>query len=151
MTKKIAAAAILCLGLAGPVLADDAHHPEKAGQTAAAAGAKPAVGTVRAMQGNVARMQKQLRRIAAAKGGDERQQLMAEHMQTLHESMTMAEGMMHSDGEACPMMGGMMGGKGGMMSGMGQPGGMEERMRQMEMRMQMMEKRLPPAESAGKP
>jgi hypothetical protein len=155
----VAVSAAVCLALAVPAFADDAHHPEKVPaetakptvQPAAKAAAKPADETVKAMQGNVGKMKQQLRRIAATKDEAARGKLIAEHMQTMHENMQMAKAMMHEHGDGCPMMGEMMSGKGGMMmhgqGGMGgQSGGMDERMRQMEQRMEMMEKRLPPAD-----
>ena len=83
--QKLAMTAIAAsLAFATPAFADDAHHPEK-GQETKAAPAKPAAKTaptVRKMQDNVKKMQAQLDRIAKATTDEERQEAMAEHMQT---------------------------------------------------------------------
>lgn len=156
MTPKTstAVAIALCLGLSAPVFANDAHHPEKeqaattpsAAPPASVAPQKTEAQSIKAMQDNVVKMQKQLSRIAKAKSDEEREKLMTEHMQTLHESMMMAKGM--QEGMGCPMMDGMMSGKGEM--GMGKPGtegqsvSPGDRMQRMEMRMDMMEKMMKP-------
>lgn len=126
------------LFLAAPAFADDAHHPEKAQSAAGAPTAKPAKETVKSMQDNLKKMQKQLDGIARAKTDEERGKLVAEHMATMRENMMMAKGMMGGEMH-CPMMkDGMMGGHGGMGMG-GRPGSPEERMDRMEKRMDMMQ------------
>lgn len=140
MTPRTSALALaLCLGFAAPVFAEAAYHPEQAPGGRQNAPAKTASDTIKAMQANVAKMQGQLRRLARAKSDEQRQGIVVEHMQTLHESMMLAEGL--SGGmDGCPMMEGMMGNKGGMsMPGMGgQAPGADERMQRMEMMEKMM-------------
>ena len=81
-------------------------------------------------------------RMMSAKTPEERSKLMAEHMKSMQDGMTMMEGM------ASPGMAGMQGG----MSGMGGMGGMgahhammEKRMAMMQTMMKMMMDRLPDA------
>lgn len=146
MTTKISLAVLaLCMGLSAPTFANDAHHPEKAqgGKAATSEQAKPATEGVKALQSNVAKMQKQVQQIAKAKNDKERNRLLEEHMKTMHDSMMTAKGM-HEGMEGCPMMDDMKGGKGGMgMGGMSggdkAPGSSDERMDRMEKRMDMME------------
>ncbi len=104
--------------------------------------------TSNAMSGNagpdLARMDTQMKamremhdKMMAAKTPEERNALMAEHMKTMQEGMTMMNGMGPSG------MGGM---KGGMKGGMAAPPQMiEKRMEMMESMMQMMMDRLPAA------
>jgi len=121
------------LAFSAPAYADDAHHVDTA-QGAAVKSVEP----VKQMQHNVKKMQSQLSRIGKTKDDAERQKQMAEHMQTMHENMMLAKGMM-GDGMGCPMM------KGGMDMGMMQKGEasdaepMMQRMQQMEKRMDMMQ------------
>lgn len=118
---------MLCMALSVPVLADDAHHPEKApgGQAATAEkpAPKPAADGVKALQANVDKMQKQVKQIAKAKSDKERDRLLDEHMKTMHDSMMTAKGM-HAGMDGCPMMEGM-GCKGG--TGLGGMPGMDKR------------------------
>jgi len=140
--------ASLSLATALPAVADDAHPPEQAAASQSAPpNAKASGQTIKGMQANVKKMQTQLERIAKAKTDDERQKVMAEHMQTMQENMQMARGM-QAGMMGCPMMGaGVMGpgmmGQGmmgqGMMGSGGPMGGAEDRMQQMEKRMDMME------------
>ena len=133
MNKLVMTAIAASLAFANPAFAVDAHHPEKS-QSAATKPAAP----VKEMQDNVKKMHSQLERIGKTTDDVERQKLIAEHMQTMHENMQAAKGMM-SGGMACPMM------KGGMDMGMMQKGGgsdaepMMQRMQSMEKRMDMMQ------------
>ena len=133
MNKLVMTAIAASLAFANPAFAVDAHHPEKTTSTTA----KPAA-PMKDMQDNVKKMQAQLERIGKTTDDAERQKLIAEHMQTMHENMQAAKGMM-GGGMACPMM------KGGMDMGMMQKGGgsdaepMMQRMQQMEKRMDMMQ------------
>ena len=134
------------LAFASPAFAEDNHHPERAQEAKSAAPAKPATKAslqdVGKMQDNVKKMQSQLDHIANAKTDDERQNAMAEHMQTMLENMQMARGM-GAGMMGCPMMGGgMMGGGMGMQGGTGMPGQddmMSKRLEMMEKRMDMMQ------------
>lgn len=146
--KKTLSVIATSMMLAFAVHAEDAHHPEqKTDATVAKAADQPSVTSgeaIKKMQGNVKKMRSQLDRIGKAKSDEERQRLMAEHMQTLRENMMAAKGMM-GEGAACSMM---KGGKGGMAGmgmmkdqggeGSGHDAGME-RMQQMEKRMDMMQ------------
>ena len=142
--NKIAMTAIAAaLAFSTPVIAEDAHHPEKAAE-AKGATAQPAP--------QVKKMPAQLDRVAKARTDAERQKAMAEHMQTMRENMKMAHDMKAGMMD-CPMMeGGMMGkggmgmmgggmmGKGGMgMGGGAAPADAPDRMQQMEKRMDMMQ------------
>lgn len=146
---------LMAAGLAtsSMAIADDAHHPGKANPPAAAQ-AKPAAPeqTVKKMQANVKKLQTQLGRLGKAKDEAEFQKLLAEHMQTMHENMALAEGMAGMD---CGMMGtpdmhGMMG-QGHDMHGMmggnmaGDHDAMMQRMQQMERRMEALEQTVKPA------
>lgn len=111
--------------------AEDAHHSEKKTDTAVAKPVvQPSGEAIKKMQDNVKKMRSQLDRIGKAKTEEERQKLIAEHMQTMHENMMAAKGMM-GEGMACAMMNG---GKGGM--GMMQK--MMEHMQMMQKDMDMM-------------
>lgn len=121
IVKNLAIAVIgAALAFAAPVFADDAHHPEKAtDQPAAAAPTKvpaaTAAETTRKMQANVRKMEAQLARLAKAKTEDGRQQVLAEHMKTMHENAELAHSMGAAMPMDCPMMkGGMQGGMKGM-------------------------------------
>ena len=121
-------AIIAAVALSMPVFAEEAHHPEQTGPA-------QQVGTsVEKMQDNVSRMRTQLERLGKARTDDERQKIMAEHMQTMQENMgiarTMQSGMM-----GCAMMSGGMG-----MMGTGvTDDAMARRMDMMEKRMDMMQ------------
>jgi hypothetical protein len=116
--------------------------------------AQPDGRAMQKMRDNVAKMKGQLERLGTAKSAEERQKIMAEHMQTMQDSMGMARGMQSGMMMDCPMMhGGMMGKEGmGMMGkgGMGMMGGGQGMMGQgmagsddmMAKRMEMMEKRM---------
>lgn len=135
----------VALTMPGMVLANDAHHPEQANAPAVTQSKAPKPEqTVKKMQGNVKKMQAQLERLGRTKNEAEFQKLMAEHMQTMHENMTMAEGMV---GTGCNMMEhhdmrGMIGG--GMMA---DHEAMMQRMQSMEKRMDRMEQGAKPASS----
>ncbi len=135
-TKSSLTALAAAMVLALPAHAVDEHHPE--GQ--AAATAQTPEKTVQRMQENAKELQSQLDRLAAAKTPEERQKLLAEHMQTMRENMMLGQ-QMAMGGAGCPMMG-MMGG-GGMMMGPGGAGidaeAMMNRMQLMERRMDMMQ------------
>ena len=133
MKKLVMTIIAASLAFANPVLAVDAHHPDKTPVTAN----KPAA-PVKQMQDNVKKMQSQLERIGKTTDDAERQKLVAEHMKTMHENMQAAKGMM-GDGMGCSMM------KDGMDMGMMKKGGgsdaepMMQRMQGMEKRMDMMQ------------
>jgi len=114
--------------------AEDAHHSE---QKTDAAVAKPVVQpsgeAIKKMQDNVKKMRSQLDRISKAKTDEERQKLIAEHMQTIRENMMAAKGMM-GEGMACAMGND---GKGGM-AGMGMMQTMMGHMQMMRKDMDMM-------------
>ena len=152
MNKFAMTAIAASLAFAAPVFAEEAHHPEKAGEVKVAP-AQPAP-QVKKMQDNVKKMPAQLDRIARAKTDEARQKAMAEHMQTMQENMKMAHDMKAGMMMDCPMMEGGMMGKGGMAAmhggmmgkgGMGMMGGgaapadAPDRMQQMEKRMDMMQ------------
>ena len=121
-----------------PVLADEAHHPDK--KTGAPAAAAPAADqAIQKMQANTKRMQGQLEQIAKSKDPKQRQKLMQEHMQTMQENMMAGKSMMGGKMD-CPMMKDGMMGQGGM-----GPEAMMERMQKMEKRMDMMEQTAKPA------
>lgn len=133
---------LILAGLAAqPVLADDAHHPEKKAGADASAPAPISNQAIQQMQANTKKMQAQLEKMAKSKDPKERQQLMQEHMKAMQENAAMGQRMMM--GKDCPMMGAGMGsGMGmGMMGkgGMG-PEAMMERMQKMEQHMEKMEK-----------
>lgn len=139
-TLSVIAASMI---LAFAAHAEEAHHPE---QKTDATVVQPSVNhseAIKKMQGNVKKMRSQLDRIGKAKSDEERQKLMAEHMQTMHENMMIAKGMMGEEGMACPMMkggkGGMAGMGRGMMKDQGGEGAGMDRMQQMEKRMDMMQ------------
>jgi hypothetical protein len=153
----------------------EAHHPEGASTSAAQAPmAQPAAGQAQAAvtqpQGSAPqtlsplqelrqKMRLQMQALQTAKDPAERRKLLAEHMQAMHDMMSMLQGMMEASPAAAPgggMMGGpsmmgMMGGKGmmammgggkGMMGGQkpemmsmkgGQPGGMMQQCPKMGM------------------
>ena len=155
--KKTLSVIAASMMLAFSVHAEDAHHPEqKTEATVAKAAAQPSVTSgeaIKKMQGNVKKMRSQLDHIGRAKSDEERQKLMAEHMQILRENMMAAKGMMGGDA-ACPMMKGGKGGMGdmGMMKNQGGDGAGMDRMQQMEKRMdmmQMMMERMMKNQSAG--
>lgn len=151
MKKLSTIAMAISLLLAAPAFAVDEHHPEPApsNQAAAKPGAQASVdapATVKKMQGNVKKMQEQLKRVATAKTDNERQKAMAEHMATMQENMHLAKGLQADAMDCSSMHGGMHGGgmhdrmhggiKGGMM---GDAAPSPDRMQQMEKRMEMME------------
>ena len=151
MNKFAMTAIATALAFSAPAFAEDAHHPEKAGE-AKSAPAQPAP-QVRKMQENVRKMPAQLDRIAKAKSDEARHKAMAEHMQTMQENMKMAhdmkagmmdcpmmEGGMMGKGGMAAMHGGMMGKGGmGMMAGGAAPAAAPDRMQQMEKRIDMMQ------------
>ena len=145
--KKTLSVIAASLMLAFAAHAEEAHHPEqKTDATIVKAAVQPSVHhgeAIKKMQDNVKKMRSQLDRIGKAKSDEERQKLMAEHMQTMHENMMIAKGMMGEEGMACPMMkggkGGMAGMGRGMMKDQGGEGAGMDRMQQMEKRMDMMQ------------
>ena len=146
-TLSTLAAALL---LALPAYADDAHHPGQKAAPAASAPAPapaakapavkaPTVGApLKRMQANVKTMRAQLERIGKTTGEEARRRLLAEHLQTLQESMMLGKEM--ADDDHCSMMDGGMAMHGHPGMGMMAPGnGMMERMQQMEKRIDMMQ------------
>lgn len=97
MTTRSTLILAMTLIFAGPTLANDEHHPEKAAATKRAPAAPAAAVTppaaVKRMQDNVRKMQAQLDRASQAKTDGERRQAMDEHMQTMAENMRLAGGM----------------------------------------------------------
>mgnify|MGYP001594305820 CR=1 FL=1 len=88
-TLSILAASLL---LAFSAHAEEAHHPdEKAAAAVAKTPAQPDGEVVKKMQGNVKKMQTQIDRLAKAKTTEERQKLLAEHKQTMHENMQLGK------------------------------------------------------------
>ena len=148
---------LLLAGLAvQPVLADDAHHPEKTAGADVTAPAPISDQAIQQMQANNKKMQAQLEKMAKSKDPKERQKLMQEHMKAMQENAAMGQRMMM--GKDCPMMGPGMGMGMGMMGkgGMG-PEAMMERMQKMEQRMEKMQQMMeqmskgqPAAAPAGK-
>lgn len=137
-TLSVIAASMM---LAFAVHAEDAHHPEqKTDASVAKAAVQPSGEAIKKMQGNVKKMRSQLDRISKAKSDEERQQLITEHMRTMHENMMAARGMLGGDA-SCPMMSGGKGGMGGMGMGMMKDqGGGEGGMGMMQMMMEHMQK-----------
>lgn len=135
-TLSVIAASMM---LAFAVHAEDAHHPEqKTDASVAKAAVQPSGEAIKKMQGNVKKMRSQLDRISKAKSDEERQQLITEHMRTMHENMMAAKGMLGED-MGCPMMKGGKGGMGGM-GMMKDQGGGEGGMGMMQMMMEHMQK-----------
>jgi hypothetical protein len=131
------------VALAFPAFAEEAHHPEQAGKGPVAEVTTPASAaapTVKKMQDNARKMQVQLERIAKTKNAAERERLVGEHMQTMHENLQLARGL-GAPGMGCPMMGmGMMGGDAGAEPMMGRMQQLEKRMDMMQMMMEQMAK-----------
>ena len=144
------ALALSTIGLSAYAATDDehkGHHPAGAasGTAAKAAPAKPNVDMMR-MDTQMKSMREMHDKMMAAKTPDERKALMAQHMKTMQDSMTMMNG----------MSGGGMGGMGGMKGEMkGDMKGhmtahhqmMDKRMEMMQSMMQMMMDRLPASPS----
>lgn len=119
---------------ATPAFAEDAHHPEAAAKAAKTAPSKAAAKeSMDKMDKQMIAMQEMHEKMMSAKTPEERSALMADHMKTMQDGMS--------------MMGGMGAGKmkGRMPS---DPAGrqqmMEKRMDMMESMMQMMMDRMPP-------
>ena len=113
--------------------ADDSHHPEAKGATAAPATTPSTKAAAPVdLEGHMQKMQAMLDKMKAAKTPAARQKLMKEHHQLMQEGMTMMKDM-----EGCPGMKSGMGsdGKGGM--GMGDGKGMGMMHQMMEHMMQM--------------
>ena len=132
--------------LVQPVLADDAHHPEKAAAQAPA----PAQSTTPAAQDRMQMMRSRMMEIRSTKDATKRVQMMEAQMKDM-------EAMLQDSKLGCPMAGGqggmmgsgmgmgMMGGQGGMgMMGQGASGqqAMSGQDDMMMKRMDMMEKRM---------
>ena len=136
----------MSFALTVPAYAVEAHHPDTQKASAAAKVQPVSKKTaLPAMRSNLKKMNAQLKRMEKAKNDDELRALMAEHMQTMRDSMMYNMQLMNSTG--CPMMGDGMGmmGSAGMMGGFGMSGansGMMQRMDMMEKRMDMMQKRM---------
>lgn len=129
------AVALLQFGCAGPPSAGG-----HAGHGAAAATVPGSADAAQsAMQDHMKKMQMQMEKIRATSDPTEKQKLMQEHMQAMHEGMGMMCGM--SGGGGC-MGGGMMGGgmkDGAMKQGGMMQGGMMKHHEMMEKRMDMMQ------------
>ena len=141
LSLAIAATALGSSSWAADAVQHPGHHPEAA---AAAARAKPVLGKSTT---DMARMEMQTKamhqmhdKMMAAKTPDERNALMAEHMKTMEQGMTM---MNATPGDSA----GGMGGKGAMMMGdmAAHQQKMEKQMEMMTAMMQMMMDRLPAA------
>jgi hypothetical protein len=105
-----------------PAFADDAHHPEKSGTTAAGsppaaapAPAPPKVAPADEASKQLTKAQALMQRIEQTRDPAEQKRLMQEHLQAMREGMGMMRGM--------GAMGGMGGGGAGMMMGQGPAGG----------------------------
>ena len=122
--------AVLFMGASGAYAVDE-HHPEQQNQTPTKpAGADKAI---QKLEANTKSMQTLLGRIHNAKDQKERQKLMMEYMQTMHENMMLGRSMMHGMMDCTMMKGGMMG------EGGASPDAMMDRMNRMEKRMDMMQ------------
>ncbi len=141
MTVLAMSAALI---VTAPVLAQDEHHPERAGQGAPTAMAQPAPISSTDAESRFEQARQQMKKMLAqmdkihqTKDPKERQRLMTEHMQTMRDTMQAMHGM------GGPMMMDMMGGKGmgdGKGPGAGGPGmSPDQRMNMMEDRMDMMQ------------
>ena len=96
MKLKGTVVATIIAVLSSGVLADDAHHPDKAGKPAAEqldAKNTTGMGNMATMQDNMKRMHDQMQKVHATSDPKERQRLMDEHMKTMHEAMYMMDGM----------------------------------------------------------
>ena len=130
------AVAVLFMGASG-VHADDAHHPDQTGRTGKVAAPASADGekVTQKMQENEKKMRARLDKLRKTKDPEERQKLMMEYMQTMHENMMLGRSMMHGMMDCTMMKGGMMGeGEAG-----ASPDAMMDRMNRMEKRMDMMQ------------
>ena len=129
-------AAVLFMGASG-VYADDAHHPDQQGRTGKVAVPASADDeqVTQKMQENEKKMRARLDKLRKTKDPEERQKLMMEYMQTMHENMMLGRSMMHGMMDCTMMKGGMMGeGEAG-----ASPDAMMDRMNRMEKRMDMMQ------------
>lgn len=142
MNKIAVTTLVSALAFAMPVLAEDAHHPEKTQdaksvpvKTSAKASAKTAT-TMPAMPDNSKMMQtmhEMHEKMMNAKTPEERNALMVDHMKTMQDGMSMMSSMKNAEQM-----------KGGMPSEMaGRQQMMEKRMEMMESMMQMMLDRMP--------
>ncbi len=154
MKKAIILAALMSLaGYGHSVFADEAHHPAQDEKAAASTVDKATTDTGKPMERmheNMQKMQAQMQKIMQTKDPKEREKLLNEHWQSMHDAMKTMRGMgggmkMSGGGKAGGMMdGGMMGGSGKtqsrMMSGDMMGGGkmMEDRMDMMQMMMEQM-------------
>lgn len=128
--RKLTLATALMLAVHLPVVyADDSHHPEQAQAGGGQAAATQEKGAGMMNMDRMKEMQQTMERIHKADDPKERQRLMQEHMQQMHEMMGDMQGMM------------MQGGSGGMTGsdGKGKEMTMEERQRMMAQRMDMMQ------------
>jgi hypothetical protein len=114
--------------------AEDVHHPEGAASAPSTAPtAKAAPGpSPSALQNQMKAMQAMHDKMIAAKTPEERSALMAEHMKTMQDGMSMMQGMQ-----------GLQGGPGARMDGATRQRMMEMRMDMMQSMMQMMMDRMP--------
>jgi hypothetical protein len=134
MKNLVMTALASALIFATPAFAEDAHHPEAAAKTAPSKAAVKE--SMDKMDKQMMAMQEMHQKMMSVKTPEERSALMADHMKTMQDGMS--------------MMGGMGGdGKGKMKGRMpSDPAGrqqmMEKRMDMMESMMQMMMDRMPP-------
>ena len=141
MNKALATLLLVLPFAAQPALAEDAHHPDQAGQAPAATSAGAAQQgasdrEVQALNQQMSKMQALMRQIKRTKNPAERSKLLSEHMAMMRQGMMMMQGMGG---------GGMMGGMGMMGGGAPQAGGamspemMQQRLELMQNRMDMMQ------------
>jgi hypothetical protein len=95
MNRILAVVSACVFTASGAALADDAHHPDAAKTPPAAAPARPAAKGMDGMGHMQERMHEQMSQIRAATDPKDRERLMAEHMKTMQESMSMMQGMMN--------------------------------------------------------
>ncbi len=121
-----------------------AHHPAGAATASKAMPGKAGPDMAR-MDAQMKAMHEMHDKMMAAKTPKERNALMAEHMKTMQEGMTMMDGMSSGGmgGVKCDMQGNMKGSMKGDMAAHHQM--MEKRMEMMQSMMQMMMDRLPTA------
>ena len=138
MKKLLISSMVVMLFIgASEAYADDAHHSDQQSGTGKIAGSASADGekVTQEMQENEKKMQARLDKIRKTKDPEERQRLMMEYMQTMHENMMLGRSMMHGMMDCSMMKGGMMGeGEAG-----ASPDAMMGRMNMMEKRIDMMQ------------
>ena len=139
MNKALATLFVTLLFATQPALADDAHHPDQAGQAPAATPAGAAQGIsepeMQALTKQMSKTQALMRQIKRTKNPVERGKLLHEHMAMMQQGMMMMQRMGGGN-----MMGGMgMMGAGPQAGGPMSPEMMQQRLELMQNRMDMMQ------------